>query len=145
MLQPMPLEEVVREATRIVQATVVEVRAGRDESGLPATWSTFAITRTLKGPHVARLTIKQYGTAEPLPDGTITRVAGLPRYRVGEEIVLFLRADSRRGFTSPVGFSQGAYRVSRAGGVPQVRRDLSVRQNLDEFLSEVTQLAAQVP
>lgn len=147
MVERMPLAQVAREAARIVQATVVEVRTGRDESGLPATWSTLAVTRTLKGAHVPRLTIKQYGVADPLPDGTITRVAGLPRYRVGEEIVLFLRTDSRRGFTSPVGFSQGAYRVSRAGAAPQVWRDLGsgARQNLDEFLSEVTQLAAKVP
>jgi hypothetical protein len=142
MVERMSLEEVAHEAARIVHATVVEVRSGRDESGLPATWITLAVVRTLKGPHTPQLTIKQYGVAEPLPDGTITRVAGLPRYRVGEEVVLFLRADSARGFTSPVGFSQGAYRVSRTDSVPQVRSDLGARgpRSLDEFLAEITGL-----
>lgn len=147
MVQRMSLEQVAHEAARIVHATVVEVRSGRDESGLPATWITLAVVRTLKGPHAPQLTIKQYGVAEPLPDGTITRVAGLPRYRVGEEVVLFLRADSGRGFTSPVGFSQGAYRVSRTEGVARVWRDLGsgAPQNLDEFFSEVGRLTAPVP
>ena len=144
MVQRMALEQVTHEAARIVHGTVVDVRSGRDDSGLPATWITLAVARTLKGVAASELTFKQYGVAEPLADGTITRVAGLPRYHVGEEVVLFLRADSRRGFTSPVGFSQGTYRVSRAGGLPEVRRDLGsgVPQQLDAFFTEVARLAA---
>ena len=38
---------------------------------------------------VRRLTVKQLGVAEPLADGTAGRIAGLPRYAVGEEVVLF--------------------------------------------------------
>src|SRR5262249_33999090 len=147
MVQRVSLEEVTRAAERIVHGTVAVVRSGRDESGLPATWITLAVSRTLKGPATPELTFKQYGVAEPLADGTITRVAGLPRYRVGEEVVLFLRGNSRRGFTSPVGFSQGAYRVSRTEGTAEVQRDLgsAAPQRLDAFFSEVTRLAAPVP
>jgi hypothetical protein len=143
-VQRMSLGEVTHEAARIVHATVTAVHSGRDESGLPATWITLSVIRVLKGPPVAQLTIKQYGVAEPLPDGTITRVAGLPRYRVGEEVVLFLHADSRRGFTSPVGFSQGAYRVRRAGVDARVWRDVGsgAPQPLEDFLSEIGRLAA---
>ena len=147
MVQPMSLERVAQEAGRIVHGTVVEVRSDRDESGLPATWVTLAVARTLKGPHNARLTIKQVGVAEPLPDGTITRVAGLPRYRVGDEVVIFLHAESRRGFTSPVGLWQGAYRVSHANVRPQVRGEhvTGAPRDLDAFLAEVARLAARTP
>jgi hypothetical protein len=141
------LAAVTQEAAHIIQGTVLDVRSGRDESGLPSTWITLAVTRTLKGAHSAQLTIKQYGVAAPLPDGTITRVSGLPRYHAGEEVVLFLRGTSRRGFTSPVGFAQGAYRVQRSGGRALVRTDEASRgtQDLDEFLNEVTTLAAPTP
>ena len=144
MVERMALERVTHEASRIVHAAVAEVRSGRDEAGLPVTWVTLEVARTLKGPGISRFTIKQYGVAEPLPDGTIARVAGLPRYVAGEEVVLFLRADSRRGFTSPVGFGQGAYRIGRAGPRAVVRSDLPTGgpQDLDEFLSKVARLVA---
>lgn len=142
MVERLSLEHVVREAARIVHATVAEVRSGRDESGLPATWITLDVIRTLKGPDGARVTIKQYGIAAPLPDGTATRVAGLPRYGPGEQVVLFLRGVSGRGFTSPVGFGQGAYRVRGTGKHLRVRRDAPPggTQDLEEFLSAVARL-----
>ncbi len=147
MVAPLRLADVTHEAAYVVHATVLAVRSGRDQSGLPATWITLAVTRTLKGPHRAQLTIKQYGVASPLPDGTITRVDGLPRYRVGEEMVLFLRGTSRRGFTSPVGFAQGAYRVRRNNGRALVRGEQGTEgtRELDEFLAEIAGLATQVP
>ena len=143
MVTRMALDGVTREAARIVHATVVAVRSGRDQSGLPATWVTLDVVRALKGPRTRQITVKQYGTATPLADGTVTRVAGLPSYKVGEELVLFLRGESHLGFTSPVGFGQGKYRVARRGPRPRVRRDLpdGSSQDLDEFLAQVEALA----
>src|SRR5262249_54095772 len=85
MVARVPLDGIVRKADRIVHATVVDVQTGRDGSGLPATWVTLDVARALKGGVGSRITIKQYGAGTPLPDGTVTRVAGLPRYTVGEE------------------------------------------------------------
>jgi len=98
----------------------------------------------LKGSGSTYLTIKQFGVADPLPDGTVTRIAGVSRYAVGEEIVLFLRDDSPRGFTSPVGLGQGVYRVSRNRARKSVRADAqrAGMQSLDAFLSQVTQSPA---
>src|SRR5262249_15156613 len=139
---PVPLARVAGEAARIVHATVLDVRSGRDADGLPATWITLDVARTLKGAATSRLIFKQYGVADPLPDGTVARVPGLPRYAAGEEIVLFLRGESRRGFTSPVGFGQGVYRVARRGGRPSVGDGVRghPRRDLDAFLDDVGRL-----
>lgn len=137
ILDRLPFERVATEAARIVHATVTATAAGRDESGAPATWITLAITRTVKGDVGDTLTIKQFGTVEPLPDGAVTRFPGMPRYTVGEEVLLFLRADSRRGFTSPVGFEQGVYRVQ--GG--QARSAFGkAAEPLDAVIAEAARL-----
>ncbi len=41
------------------------------------------------------------------------RIEGLPVFRKGEEVVLFLYGESRSGLTSPVGFGQGKFVVGR--------------------------------
>lgn len=142
-VQRLTLDQTVQRAERIVYATVTALHSGRDEVGLPATWVTLQIAQTLKGAQRKSLTIKQYGVNEPLPDGSVARIAGLPRYAVGEEVVLFLHADSRRGFTSPVGLGQGCYRINRTAARPRVRRDVGGgATDLDKFLSTVQRLAA---
>lgn len=143
MVRRLSLEEVTRQAARIVHARVETVQAGRDEAGLPATWTSLRVTRTLKGPAEERLVVKQFGTTAPLPDGAVARIAGLPGYAPGDELVLFLRAPSARGFSSPVGLGQGVYRVrAGAGRGSTVRADLAgAPDDLDAFLSKVTTLA----
>ena len=138
----LPLARVAGGAARIVHATVVDVHAGRDDDGLPATWVTLDVVQTLKGRADGRVVFKQYGVTAPLPDGVIARVPGLPHYAVGEEIVVFLRGESRRGFTSPVGFGQGVYRVDRRGGRASVRDDGVTKghRDLDGFLDDVGRL-----
>jgi hypothetical protein len=144
VVAPMSLERVTREASRIVRATVADVRSGRDATGLPATWVTIETITTVKGGAGGRMVIKQYGVAAPLIDGTATIIAGLRRYRVGEELVLFLRADSRLGFTSPVGLGQGVYEITYAGTRPRVTAALSADAavDLDKFLSKIARLVA---
>jgi hypothetical protein len=141
MVKPMALDEVTAEAKRVVHAVVTSVTSGRDELGVPSTWTTFAVAETLKGDAAPTFTIKQFGVAEPLPDGTIARLAGLPTYEVGDEVVVFLRDASRRGFTSPVGLGQGTYRVKRHGQKPAVRSDDDPTgkgdQDFDAFVGKV--------
>ncbi len=139
LVKPMTLDEVTAEAKHVVHAVVTSVTSGRDEDGVPATWTTFEVAETLKGEDAPSFTIKQYGVATPLADGTVARLAGLPSYEVGEEVVLFLRGASRRGFTSPVGLGQGTYRVKRHGPKPEVRRDDEPEgsQDLATFVGKV--------
>lgn len=136
---PLALEQVVERAGEIVHGTVVEVAPGRDAGGLPATWVTVAVAECLKGGAAGRFTFKQAGTAEPLPDGALFRLPGLPRYRVGDELVLFLHAPSRRGFTSPVGLGQGVVHVEAGTGerVVRSRRAAGRKEPLGPFLDRV--------
>ncbi len=114
-------DEVVARADAIVHGTVAEVAPGRDADGIPATWITVDVADCLKGGVGSRLVFKQVGVPAPLADGTLLRIPGLPRYRSGDELVLFLHRPSGRGFTSPVGMGQGVYRVAWRGAERVVR------------------------
>jgi hypothetical protein len=118
---PLTFDDVVGRAECAVHGTVAEVAAGRDSDGIPATWVTLDVAECLKGEVGSRLVFKQVGVAAPLADGTLLRIPGLPRYRAGDEVVLFLHQPSGRGFTSPVGMGQGLFRVERRGGERIVR------------------------
>jgi hypothetical protein len=140
MIKPMTLDEVTAESAHVVHAVVTSIVSDRDADGVPSTWTTFEVAETLKGAHERSFTIKQYGVATPLPDGTITRLAGMPTYEIGDEVVVFLRAASRRGFTSPVGLGQGTYRVQRHGrAAPEVRGEDGTAgpQDLTTFVGKV--------
>jgi hypothetical protein len=60
---------------------------------------------------------------------------GIPEYRVGDELVLFLTKESDLGFCAPVGLLQGVFRVARTGKTAEVRNELR-NQRLFERVSE---------
>ncbi len=101
------LEEMVKAADRIFVGKCVSVESRSDEYGLPATYVTFLVIEQIKGDLGERVTIKQIGgrTSE------VFKIPGLPTYRVGEEVLLFLHPNSQHGFTSPVGLNQGKWSV----------------------------------
>jgi hypothetical protein len=136
---PLAFDEVVARADCAVHGTVAEVVAGRDADGIPATWVTLDVAECLKGEVGPRLVFKQAGVAVPLDDGALLRIPGLPRYRVGDEVVLFLHRPSGRGFTSPVGMGQGLYRVERRGNERVVRASppAAGAESLPVFLDRV--------
>lgn len=140
---PLGFDELVDRAARIVHGTVRSVDPGRDAEGIPATWITLDVGETLKGPVATTLTYKQVGVPEPLPDGTLLRLPGLPRYRVGDEVVVFLHGESRRGFTSPVGLGQGLFRAEDGPKGRAVRAALAAggAEDLPDFLARVRRRA----
>ncbi len=145
LLERMPLAKVTAEAGRIVYGTVTDVRSERDERGIPATWVTLDVARTVKGTHHGSLTVKQLGAGQAIAQGGIGRMPGLPTYRVGDEVVLFLRPESAHGFTSPVGFADGVYRVRREGARRVARPeaaadDAAASGDVDAFLDRVEAL-----
>jgi hypothetical protein len=139
------VDDVTDRAGTIVHGTIVETAPGRDADGVAATWVTVDVADCVKGGAGRRLTFKQLGAAEPLADGSLFRVPGLPRYRTGEEVVLFLHEPSARGFTSPVGLGQGVMRVETRGADRFVRsaREPGTKQTLPAFLERVRRRAGR--
>jgi len=138
-------DELVDRAARIVHGTVRAIDPGRDVDGIPATWITLDVDETLKGPVETRFTYKQVGVPEPLPDGSLLRLPGLPRYRVGDEVVLFLHGTSRRGFTSPVGLGQGLFRAEDGPKGRAVRAAIATgaAEDLPDFIARVRRRAGR--
>ena len=106
---PLYLDEIVDQAAIAFEGTVTEVRADRDADGRAVTYTTFAVHDQLKGNAGSTHTIKQIG-GEP-DEGMNYRVQGIPKFEVGQTVVVFLYGKSSKGFSSPVGLSQGKFVV----------------------------------
>lgn len=101
------LAEMASHAGRIVHGRVSEVRDGvhPQQQRLAVTFVKVQVVEMLKGGAAREVTFMQYGNSRN------QYVAHLPRYSVGEEVVLFLYPESKLGFTSPVGQGQGKFVV----------------------------------
>lgn len=118
-VRPINLEEMSRSAERIFSGRCTAIETTLDpDLGLDVTVATFEVERTARGAHTRTLTIRFLGGEVP----------GLPRFREGEEVVLFLYGESSRGLTSPVGFGQGKFTVHRdKTGRPFVANEIGNR------------------
>ncbi len=108
------LAEMTSHAGRIIHGRVVDVRASvhPQQPRMAVTLIKLQVIEMLKGGAAHEVTFMQYGTS------TQQYVAHLPKYSVGEEVVLFLYPESKLGLTSPVGQGQGKFVVrndSRSG------------------------------
>lgn len=113
---PLYLDEIVSHASVAFQGTVIGNRVELDPStGLIVTYTKFRVDDALKGNPGAEHEIKQVGGAI---EGEAPRlqIRGVPKFALGEEHVLFLAGKSAAGFSSPIGLSQGRFRVDRGNG-----------------------------
>ena len=124
---PLDLAELAAEAGNIFVGRVERVDTGRDERGLPAVWTTFAVAESLKGGTAAHVTLKQLGAGFADAAGGVATRGGLLRYAVGESVVLFVHPASTLGFTSPVGLGQGCFRIRERDGARVVENDVGNR------------------
>jgi hypothetical protein len=100
-VRPMNLEKMTQRATTIFAGVCTGVETQHDATlGRPVARVSFRVDQVVKGAAAATLTIRLLGNA-----------AGVPRFREGEETVLFLYGESALGLTSPVGLGQGKFRV----------------------------------
>ncbi len=106
------LEQMVDAADRIFVGKVIDtmedyIQAAGGE--LPVTVYTFEVDEVLRGDIGNTLTIQQFGHRSDVFG------RGMPHYKVGSTVVLFLHADSQYGLTSPVGLGQGDFLVKMDG------------------------------
>jgi hypothetical protein len=117
---PLYLDEIVGGAAVAFEGTVLENRVERDSgTGLVVTYTTFQVTDPIKGDVGATHTIKQVGGELPSGEPSF-QILGVPKFEVGGEYVVFLNGKSIHGFSSPVGLSQGRFKVHGERGARRV-------------------------
>lgn len=109
-LRPLNLEDLTTRASRIIHGRCLEVRSERDARlGRDVLVVTLQVQRTLKGGATPTLTFRQL--APPAPGGA--GVVGMPVFRKGEEVILFMAGEASTGLSAPLGLGQGKFAVSR--------------------------------
>lgn len=108
-VRPVNLTEMVLSSDRVFLGKVVGIAEIYDSRlSTNVTVYTFSVLEGIRG-------TKTGGTVQVRQIGGHSRkyspVPGLPVYRKGQEVLLFLHGDSRFGLTSPVGLSQGVFRA----------------------------------
>lgn len=110
---PLSIEDLTR-----ASSDVIEGRATRSwttwnaQHTLIYTYTTFEVSKNLKGAAAQSVTVKQVGGSA---DGYTQKVSGVRQFQVGEDALLFLRPSvARDGSLVVVGLIQGNYRMVRA-------------------------------
>ena len=123
VLVPADLATIVSEAGIIVHGRVVDVRSAL--TGPRRTIESFItveVIESLKGDPGATVTFR-------VPNGQVGRyrriLVGAPEFVEGEEVVLFLQGRAP-AMPTPVGLSQGVYRVRRAGAAQAMAREVGL-------------------
>lgn len=129
---PMNLVDMVGRADRIFLGVCQKVESVRTSNGLTARQYTFQVRRNLKGVENLETVVFRH-LSSPAVGGM--RIPGIPTYKQGQEILIFLHADSAIGLTSPVGLSQGLFRVERLSSGQVVVTNSLRNTNLNYQLS----------
>jgi hypothetical protein len=119
-LARMSLAEMAQAAPVIVRARCLANSAGW-EAGEIWTLTSFEVEEVWRGSAPARITVRLLGGRA----GNLTSsVSGVPRFRAGEDVVLFLEPTARGDF-SVVSWEQGTFRIRReiAAGRESVTQD----------------------
>jgi len=123
--------ELVRDAKLIARAECLSVSTEwcRQRKRI-LTRIRFTVTATLKGSERTSLEVLLPGGQR---DGLSYVVHGMPEFRPGEEVILFLTgAHKKSGICVPVGLGQGLYRIKRENG----KKALAVRDTRSLLLVE---------
>jgi len=97
---PMNLDQLTQFSGKIVHGKVVEIREETHETlRIPVSVISVQTEECFKGDASGQVQFRQ------------VKGIGLPVYRQGDEIVIFLYPESKAGVTSPVGGDQGLFKV----------------------------------
>jgi len=107
-IERMSIEKMSRTAKVIVRARCVG-NSTRQNAGEIWTFTNFAVEQVWRGAAPSQITVRLLGGR----DGNLTSsVSGVPRFRAGEEVLLFLEP-TPRGDYSVVSWEQGTFRIRR--------------------------------
>jgi hypothetical protein len=128
---PMSLDELARSASRIVEAQAVSSRsAWNPQHTLIYTYTTFRVTRALKGETAQTMIVKQLGGSA---EGYTQKISGVHHAQAGEQALLFVRPSAAGdGTYAIVGLVQGHFRMFRArNGATMVSNGVAGAESLD--------------
>lgn len=108
-VQRFALEDLARNAERIVVGICTE-SASELVRGQIYTRYLIDVSESIKGPTTARLELHLPGGHF---QGVFTRIAGMPIFAPGDEMVLFLTGENELGHAWPVGLAQGRFSIER--------------------------------
>lgn len=132
--KPMNVSDLVRESNQIVVGSVGAIHQGIGTNHLPYTEIEVRVSESILGTSPATLTFRQLGLQTPLPaaDGRkyVGLVAGMPQYKVGEHVLLFLSKTSPIGLRTTIGLGQGKFSL-RGGNLENEVNNAGLFQNLD--------------
>ncbi len=110
-VRPLLLGEIIETAAVAFEGICIGNRTEREAgTNLVVTYTTFAVKDVLKGDVGGTHVIKQVGGKMPGNEPSY-RILGVPTFAVGDSYVVFLAGVSSAGFSSPIGLSQGNFRV----------------------------------
>jgi len=127
-LEKMPVERMA-DLAQVIARVVCVSNLTRWDAGEIWTFTTFDVAETWKGLATDRVTVRLIGGTV----GSLTStVSGVPRFRTGEEVILFLERTARRDFTV-VSWQQGTFRVGRdpRSGAEIVTQDTAAFETFD--------------
>ena len=107
---PMSVEELTLASSHVIEARALRSwTSWNAQHTLIYTYTTFQVTRTLKGQAADTVTVKQAGGSA---GGYTQKVSGVRQFQAGEESLLFLRPSAAAdGTLVVVGLMQGDFRV----------------------------------
>ncbi len=119
--QHLSLSQMTAQAGRIV---VGHVLSSVDHSipapgggSIPITQYTISVSDTLKGKHAKTIVVRHVRMENKLfivgKGKGASAKSEFPSYKADEDVVLFLTAESALGLSSPVGLTQGVFRVTK--------------------------------
>ena len=108
---PVDLSYLSQRADVIVQGKIISVRHENlpGHSNFPTVAVTLEVENMLRGPSDKTYTFRETHFGVRLKGGK-------QNYQVGQRLLLFLPAPSQIGLSSPIGFEQGRFHISRNAG-----------------------------
>lgn len=132
---PMTVEELTQGATHVIEGQAMRTwSAWNEQHTLIYTYTSFAVSRTLKGTAPAIVVIKQPGGSA---GGFTQTVWGVHQLQAGEKALLFLRPSvAADGTLVIVGLMQGQFRIYQAGNDTMASNGISMARQYDHGMVE---------
>jgi hypothetical protein len=129
-VQKLSMKDLSKNSASIVRAEVVDSDARYDTDKEIYTYVTLKVLEPVKGSRKDEIiTIRHLGG---IVDNIASVVPGVPTFKKGEEVVVFLSGNTKAGYPMVVGLQQGKYSVSQdEHGNKRVRNELDGLKMMD--------------